>query len=516
MKNTTFLPRLAGVAAFAALAGLAHASLPISVGNLVVMRFGDGTAALTNASTAAFIEEYTTAGGAPVNVVALPIAAAGLNQPCTVSGSSTSEGFLNITGTGSSSKVVFVGYGAVPGSIGSIVTSASSVVPRVVGTLDLNGNIDTTTALGDAYSGGNIRSATSDNGLQFWTSGTAGTGNGARYATIGALTSVQVNLTLTNVRVIDIVAGNLFCTSASGAFFGVSQIGTGLPTTVGNATTILNGFPTATGPSSYDFWFADAATIYLCDDRVNGSGGIQKWTDVAGTWTLQYTLAVGPTVGCRAVTGTNVGGTITLYATTSPSSANSIVTVTDTGVGSSFTTLATAAVNTKYQGLRLIPGTTSTPTTSFCFGDGTGTACPCGNSGVAPNGCANSTFASGANLAGTGVASVGADTLVLTATNIPGPGLFFQGTGVFGGGLGIPFGDGLFCAGGTIIRMGVVFPVAGAASYPGGLTPNPIHIAGATAGGDLRNYQVWYRDAAVFCSASTFNLTQGLTLTWAP
>ncbi|MBL8860165.1 MAG: hypothetical protein JNL28_16765 [Planctomycetes bacterium] len=161
----------------------------------------------------------------------------------------------------------------------------------------------------------------------------------------------------------------------------------------------------------------------------------------------------------------------------------------------------------------------NTPSTSFCFGDGTGTVCPCGNNGAAGRGCANSAFANGGQLSSTGIAgaSIGTDSLVLTASGIPGPGLFFQGTGQFAGGAGITFGDGLLCAGGTILRLGVVFPTGNSASYPGGLTPAPIHIGGATIAGDLRHYQCWYRDADItFCSAATYNLTQGLSLTWGP
>jgi hypothetical protein len=156
---------------------------------------------------------------------------------------------------------------------------------------------------------------------------------------------------------------------------------------------------------------------------------------------------------------------------------------------------------------------------SFCSGDGSGTACPCGNNGVAGRGCASSAFAGGGRLTAVGTpgASAATDTLVLTALDIPGPGLFFQGTGQFAGGAGVMFGDGLLCAGGAITRLGVVFPAGGSASYPGGLTPNPIHVAGAPiAAGDVRHYQVWYRDAAVFCTVSTFNLTQGVTITWVP
>lgn len=152
--------------------------------------------------------------------------------------------------------------------------------------------------------------------------------------------------------------------------------------------------------------------------------------------------------------------------------------------------------------------------TPFCFGDGSGTACPCGNTSANGSGCANST-GMGARLVGTGEPLVSADTLLLTASDLPGPGLFFQGTAQQASGAGSALGDGLLCAGGSITRMGVVFPTGNSASYPGGLTPTPIHIAGAPiAAGDVRHYQCWYRDSASFCTSETNNLTPGLTITW--
>lgn len=158
------------------------------------------------------------------------------------------------------------------------------------------------------------------------------------------------------------------------------------------------------------------------------------------------------------------------------------------------------------------------PGTSFCSGDGTAGACPCGNFGVEGHGCQNSIFAMGAQLTAFGTPSVapGEDGLVLTATKIVGPGLFFQGSAQVAGGTGAAFGNGLLCAGGTIIRLGVGFPSGGTASYPGGLTPGPIHVRGATSAGDVRHYQAWYRDGAVFCTSATFNFTQGVSVTWIP
>ncbi|MDZ4773963.1 MAG: VCBS repeat-containing protein [Planctomycetota bacterium] len=152
--------------------------------------------------------------------------------------------------------------------------------------------------------------------------------------------------------------------------------------------------------------------------------------------------------------------------------------------------------------------------TGFCFGDGSSAACPCAAVGGAGNGCPSSVSAVGGKLAGSGIARIAADSLTLTNTLVPnGPGLYYQGAGQ----TEIPFGDGKLCAGTGIVRLGVVFASSGTSSYPGGLTPAPIHLAGATNAGDVRHYQTWYRDSAMgFCTASLFNLTNAVTLTWAP
>jgi hypothetical protein len=38
---------------------------------------------------------------------------------------------------------------------------------------------------------------------------------------------------------------------------------------------------------------------------------------------------------------------------------------------------------------------------------------------------------------------------------------------------------------------------------------------GVPINGGLRTYQVWYRNAANFCTSSTFNLTNGVAIQWA-
>jgi hypothetical protein len=60
-----------------------------------------------------------------------------------------------------------------------------------------------------------------------------------------------------------------------------------------------------------------------------------------------------------------------------------------------------------------------------------------------------------------------------------------------------------------------VFAAGNTSTYPSGALPL-VHVQGLDVAGNLRTYQAWYRDSAVFCTASTFNLTNGVQLTWAP
>jgi hypothetical protein len=153
---------------------------------------------------------------------------------------------------------------------------------------------------------------------------------------------------------------------------------------------------------------------------------------------------------------------------------------------------------------------------AFCFGDGTATACPCGNAGAPGSGCANSLNPNGALLAGSGAASISADTLVLQGSGMPNSSaLYFQGTSQQNGGLGTVFGDGLRCAGGSLIRLSTKANTAGASQFPAAGDP-PVSVAGLVAAPGVRDYQVWYRNAAAYCTAATFNLTNGLEVPWAP
>ena len=156
-----------------------------------------------------------------------------------------------------------------------------------------------------------------------------------------------------------------------------------------------------------------------------------------------------------------------------------------------------------------------------CFGDGTGVACPCdpGQTGNPGTGCRNSLGRSG-QLSATGAALLSADTVTLRVDGVPpsATGLYFQGDAAQNGGQGAPFGDGLLCVNTAVRRLGIRQAQQGVSrlGFRTGVD-QPLHTLGAVpTAGATRWYQVWYRDAAVYCTASTFNLTNGLRILWRP
>ena len=171
-----------------------------------------------------------------------------------------------------------------------------------------------------------------------------------------------------------------------------------------------------------------------------------------------------------------------------------------------------------------VTGGFSSPGIPYCAGDGLDpavtTPCPCANVGSPGRGCANSTPASrGANLFALG--TVSPDTVSLYSTSMPNPTLmvFLQGNQSVSS--GVPFGDGIRCISGTIVRLGVR-NAAGGASYP--LPGDPPITARSAARGDpiapgtTRNYQAWYRDAVPgFCPSppgGDSNVSNAVRITW--
>jgi hypothetical protein len=152
------------------------------------------------------------------------------------------------------------------------------------------------------------------------------------------------------------------------------------------------------------------------------------------------------------------------------------------------------------------------PGTAFCFGDGSGAACPCGNTGGPGEGCANSTGA-GATLVAHGTTSVAANDLWFTSAQAPAnsASLLYQGDSMILSGNGVPFMDGLRCAGSNVRRLQIQHANAsGTTLFGPGLAGTGGWVAGQT-----KRFQVWYRNPAGPCGAAA-NLTNGYEVLLAP
>jgi acetyl esterase/lipase len=156
-----------------------------------------------------------------------------------------------------------------------------------------------------------------------------------------------------------------------------------------------------------------------------------------------------------------------------------------------------------------------------CSADGVALACPCGNSGYPGHGCANSQpLGIGALLVAGGSAAPESLTLRVLGTPAAGTCVFFQGTQ----GLAAPvfLGDGVRCAGGTLLRLATKTAQAGSAAFPAPGDPSLLQRAAELGApippGATRVYQVHYRDASVtFCpppAGGPASLSNGVRVTW--
>jgi len=162
---------------------------PFKSGDLVLYRINDGSTPLTNGGNYAFLDEYTT-NGTLVQTIALPTnqfvdANGNVNYPVQNSGAATSEGYMSLSTDGR--YLVFAGYATnnLFKQSGGSSLPASTIVPRVIGTVDSQGQINTTTVFTGNFldgSGGNPRSVVSTDGSNFWISGNT---EGVCYTTLG-------------------------------------------------------------------------------------------------------------------------------------------------------------------------------------------------------------------------------------------------------------------------------------------------------------------------------------------
>jgi hypothetical protein len=328
---------------------------PFSPGNLIIYRVGTGTGGLLTSAAAVFLDEYSPAGSL-VQSIPLPTAVAGAHRRLTASGTATSEG--SIQRSADQRFLVFTGYDTDVGTP-SVASIPAATVNRTVGFADVAGVVDTRTAV-TAFSGQNIRSAASDDGTGAWLVGSSG---GVVYTPLaGSGAGTVVSASSGNNRSVDIHGGQLYLSSSSGAFR-LATVGAGLPRTTGNTTVQVPGGPTGTTSSPYQFVLFDLDatvagldTLYLADDLA-GTGGIQKFCLVGGTWLAKGNVAgTGAATSIRGLTGSARGSIVTLYAT----NAIRLLSLTDsTGYNANLTgtltELASAPGNTGFRGVDFAP-----------------------------------------------------------------------------------------------------------------------------------------------------------------
>ncbi|MFN0008670.1 MAG: hypothetical protein ACKVXR_12270 [Planctomycetota bacterium] len=159
---------------------------------------------------------------------------------------------------------------------------------------------------------------------------------------------------------------------------------------------------------------------------------------------------------------------------------------------------------------------------AMCFGDESGAMCPTGNQGAPGHGCENSLGLGGGLLWAEGIARISQDNIVFQVANVPRRStvFFLQATDSRNGGLGVPFGDGLMCMGGSVMKLGAVDPLGGHALFPSQDQVSCFASISALGrippyGGE-RYYQALYRDHNEFGTAAEINLTNAWAIQWIP
>jgi hypothetical protein len=405
-----------------------------TAGDLVISVYGDGEGDGVygdNQASPIVLEEVTTAGAA-VTELDLPetTTTAGGVTESEISGEygSSSEGTLQLAANGQS--LVIMGYGvnddvfnsaslstygtAALAQTTSILNNGTyTAVPRVVADIGYTGTVDTSTAVYNVFNTNNPRSVTTVDGTTFYISGQGVKGDttqGVFTVQDGSSTATAID-TATDTRTVEIYDNTLYVSQDSkqpsgGGTSNISSLGT-LPVAGTTTPTVLPGISqtitlqagqgntlnsgdtgTVIHLSPENFFFANSTTLYVADGGDPkqggiGDGGLQKWSLVGGTWTLDYTLSSGlnlvdnsgtaGTTGLIGLTGVVTGDTVTLYATNAtigdldPTYLYGItdsLSATTLPADESFTALMTAAPDTNIRGVAFAP-------TAPCFAAGT-------------------------------------------------------------------------------------------------------------------------------------------------
>jgi hypothetical protein len=381
----------------------ARGQRPLTPGNILIYRVGKGDSTLTAAAFPVFLDERSItlggilSGSAPiVQSIALPATTSNAdtitngNHILTATGNGGTEGLLTRSVNGK--YVVFGGYeDASDTSKSSVALTSAKINPRVLGRIDANGVVNTTTACTNLFSTYAVRSVVSPDGNIFMATG--GT-TGVKYAILGSKTSNYVSEHNTTTaptqaptcRGLEIIGGQLYVSSQSSIGspaedFTIATVGTGVDTAVGETLTSLSGIDTisnyyatkyaASNPalgvkraSPYQFTIltlTGGQVLYLADNTTNDSveeRGIVKYSLVGSTWVYNGATHAKEVTG---LVGENSGDTVLLlatsykglYGTFDYSGWNEPPTNNDAVV------IDTALANTEFRGVSFTPGLAS-------------------------------------------------------------------------------------------------------------------------------------------------------------
>lgn len=271
----------------------------------------------TSAATAISLLPVLSNGvsGTTIN---LPTAASGANHQITMSGSASSEGALALSADGR--FLTMAGYNAAVGTP-SIASTASGTTQRVVARIDGAGHIDTSTTLNNAFTQNNVRGAATNDGSGFWVTGAGGTTDattptktGLVYVPLGGTAGVPLVTSISAGRTPQVVNGQVYLGTDKTTPQGVSKVGTGLPTAGTQTLGLLNGPKDPYGYALLSSTGGAPDTLYVADGGSGSTGGINKFSLVAGTWVAKGTIAAG--TGFQGLTGKYESDGVHLYATT--------------------------------------------------------------------------------------------------------------------------------------------------------------------------------------------------------
>lgn len=367
--------------------------------SIVVLRLGDGSAAVTESAQSAFLDEYDMLTGSLVGSHSIPSAG---STALTLSGRGEHDGHLNLSSNGQ--YLVLGGYRADAGAANPVPQSPS-VINRVIGRVDSNWNVDTSTALTDAYDQTDMTAVVSDNGLRFWTVGDGKYDNlndavnnfqtptitgGLRYvSSLGASASVNLShvqsitydetgkvqgLWPDSIRSARIAEGQLYITTPAYESFvnrGAYRTEDPLPTAAADAPQTMIPVITNTegsGPDpkgkfvpKSDVIFLDLDPSVLGVDTAYTTGGkddYEKWSLVGDMWIKHSTQLLPSGQEINALDSYADGTTVTLFAATDQGIYRLVDTAgynADFSSTFSMTPFIEAGSNTEFRGIAMLP-----------------------------------------------------------------------------------------------------------------------------------------------------------------